>query len=249
MTTRDPRAVEVRAVVPLVVAATKELVGPALIVTNNQRAIAVTGSELLRPHQAKSLALLTSLDGSTMVPVAAWGLGRYPGVGLVELGGPIAAATTDVTPLPISAVNATVDTRGAPSALVTITGKNGAFRRQLISVHVDHIANPAGMAGDVLARLASPIEPGNVGRPVAGAILFSWFPPDPMLGRPSEVVAVGIAYPYTLGTFKPRDLPAMAELLCLDDLGRSLITAARPPDPRPELAQVTGEIAGSAKTE
>jgi hypothetical protein len=245
---RDPDAVQLRAVVPLVVAATKQLVGPALIVTNNQRAIAVTGSELLRPHDAKSLALLTSLDGSSSVPVAAWGLGRYSGVGLVELGGPIAAATRDVTPLSLSAVHATVDSRGAPSALITIVANgDGTFDRVLVPVHVDHIDNPAGMVGDVLARLASPIEPADHGRSVAGAILFSWFPSDPVLGRKSEVVAVALAYPYTLGTFKPRDLPAIAELLGLDDLGRALITPTQP-DPRPELAQVTGEIADSPKT-
>lgn len=241
---RDPEAVQLRAVVPLVVAATRTLVGPAMIVTNNQRAIAVTGSELLRSHDARSLALLTSLDGSSSVPVAAWGLGRYSGVGLVELGGPIAATMRDVTPLQLAAVNATVDTRGAPSALVTIVPDGeGRFRRALVPVHVDNVDNPAGMAGDVLARLASPIDPADATQPVAGAVLFTWFPSDPVLGRKSEVVAVALAYPYTLGTFRPRDQPAIAELLGLDDLGRALISAAEPPEQRPELEQVTGEIA------
>jgi hypothetical protein len=244
--TRDRDAVQLRAVVPLVVAATKQLVGPAMIVANNAKAIAVAGSELLRPHNPKDLALAMSLDGSLLVPVANWGLGRYSGVGLVELGAAIPASTPDLTPLPINSVNASVDTRGAPSALVTITAKEGGgYQRELIPVYVDNVDGGGGGIGDDYTRLASPIEALDVGRLVAGAILFSWFPSDPVLGRKPEVLAVGIAYPYTLTALRPRDLPAFAEILGLDDLGRALLSKSEEPAERPELAQVTGEIAES----
>ena len=235
---RDREAVQLRAVAPIVVAATKQLVGPAMLVTNGSKTIAITGSEVLRPWDPKKLAIATSLDGSHLVPVASWGLGRYSGVGLAELAQPIGDAA-DVLPLSIGAVCATVETRGAPSALVTIVAANGGFVREVIPVHVDNL--DGGMS-DELTRLASPMEPTHVGASVDGAILFSWFPPDPVLGRKSEVLAVAIGYPYLQNTFKPRDLPPMAELFGLDDLGRALIRGVQP-DPRPELHEVTGEIA------
>ena len=243
MSTRDRDAVQLRAVVPLVVAATKKLVGPAMIVTNNHKAIVVTASELLRPYEPRQLALVIALDGSQMVPVANWGLGRYSGVGLVELGAAIPAVTSQVTPLPINAVCATVDTRGAPSALVTIRAEGGGFTRELIPVHVDHVEGGGGMSDDVVARLATPIDATDIGKSIAGAILFSWFPADPVLGRKPEVLAVAIASPYLHGAFKPRAHAAMAELLGLDDLGRALISRGDKPEERPELGQVTGEIA------
>lgn len=243
MVARDRDAVQLRAIVPLVIAATKQLVGPAMIVTNNQKALVVTGSELLRPYEPKQLALVIALDGSQLVPVANWGLGRYAGVGLVELGAAIPSVTSEVTPLPITFVCATVETRGVPSALVTIEHVAGKYQRKLIPVHVDSVGTVGGMAGDVVARLASPIDASDLGTNVAGAILFSWFPADPVLGRKSEVLAVAIASPYTQGTVKPREHPVIAELLGLDDLGRALIAKGDHPEDRPELAQVTGEIA------
>lgn len=235
---RDRDAVQLRAVAPIVVAATKQLVGPAMLVTNGLKTIAITGSELLRAWDPTKLALATALDGSQLVPIASWGLGRYSSVGLVELARPIGDAP-DVVPLSIGAVCATVDTRGAPSALVTILAANGGFVREVIPVFVDSL--DGGMS-DELTRLASPIEPTHVGVDGDGAILFSWFPPDPVLGRTSEVLAVAIGYPYRQTTYKPRDLPPLVELFGLDDLGRALIRGAQP-DPRPELHEVTGEIA------
>jgi hypothetical protein len=238
---RDHDAVQLRAVAPLVDATTRQLLGPVMLVTNGQKTIGITNSEILRAWEPSRLAIATALDGSALVPVANWYLGRYSGVGLVELA-PI-ESFTDLTPLPIGAVCATAETRGAPSALVTIVAKDGGFAREVIPVHVD--ASDAGGMSDEVTRLASPIEPMHVGHEIEGAVLFSWFPPDPVLGRKSEVLAVAIAYPYTLGILKPRDLPPFAELLGLDDLGRALIQSAQEvkPEDRPELHTVTGEIA------
>lgn len=238
MAGRDLDAVQLRAVAPLVDASTKKLLGPLMLVTNGQKTIGITNSEILRSWAPAQLAIATAFDGSKLAHVANWHLGRYSGVGLVELAEPI--ESIDVTPLSIGAICATADSRGAPSALVTIAANHGTFTREVISVHVDN-SDGGGMSDDI-TRLASPTDPVHVGMTVDGAVLFSWFPPDPVLGRKSEVLAVAIAYPYTLGILKPRDLPPFAELLALDDLGRALIQSATEPEQRPELVTVTGEI-------
>jgi hypothetical protein len=230
-------------VAPIVVTATKELVAPAMLVTNGTKTIAVTSAELLRPWEAQQLSIAIKLDGSALVPIATWGMGRYSGVGLVELGGPL-PASTEVTPVPIAAICATVDTRGAPAALVTITQTSGKLQRTLIPVHVDNVDSGGGMSDDIITRLASPIDAKDEGAAVDGAILFAWFPPDPVLGRKSEVLAVAMAYSYRIRTFQPRSNPAIAELCGLDDLGRALIQA-KPVPQRPELSEVKGEIVDS----
>lgn len=239
MAGRDLDAVQLRSVAPLVDASTKQLLGPVMLVTNGHKTIGITNSEILRPWEPSRLAIATSFDGAKHARVANWHLGRYSGVGLVELADPI--DSTDVTPLSIGAICATAETRGAPSALVTVVASQGKLAREVIAVHVDK--SDAGGMSDEITRLASPIEPAHVGRRIDGAVLFSWFPPDPVLGRKSEVLAVAIAYPYTLDILKPRELPPFAELLGLDDLGRALIQSVTQPDPRPELVTVTGEIA------
>ena len=224
---------------PLVVTVTKELVAPVMLVTNGQKTIAVTNAELLRSWEAQQLSIVTKLDGSELVPIATWGMGRYSGVGLVELASPLSTGP-EVAPVQIAAICATVDTRGAPAALVTITQNNGKLERQVIPVHVDTVDSGGGMSDDVITRLATPIDPAHGDVVVDGAILFAWFPPDPALGRKSEVLAVAMAYPYRMKTFQPRAHPAIAELVGLDDLGRALISAK--PAPRPELPEVIGEI-------
>jgi len=234
---------QLRAVAPLVVTATKELVAPAMLVTNGQKTIAVTSAELLRPWEAQQLSIALKLDGSELVPLSTWGMGRYSGVGLVEFAAPIPAGA-EVAPVPIAAICATVDTRGAPAALVTITQRGSKFERTLIPVHVDTVDSGGGMSDDVITRLASPIDAKHDGAEIEGAILFAWFPPDPVLGRKSEVLAVAMAYPYRVRTFQPRPNPAIAELSGLDDLGRALIMVA-PAPVRPELHEVTGEIVGA----
>lgn len=240
MAGRDHDAVQLRSVAPLVDASTKQLLGPVMLVTNGDKTIGITNSEIVRPHEPSKLAIAASFDGARLEPVANWYLGRYSGVALIEVGD---IESDDITPLSIGAICATAETRGAPSALVTIVAKDGKLVREVVPVHVDN--SDAGGMSDDITRLASPMEPEHVDLMIDGAVLFSWFPPDPVLGRKSEVLAVGIAYPYTLGIFKPRELPPFAELLGLDDLGRALIQAASEPQhpDRPELHTVTGEIA------
>jgi hypothetical protein len=236
---RNRDAVQLRAVAPLVVTATKELVAPVMLVTNGQKTIAVTSAELLRSWEAQQLSIATKLDCSELVPIATWGMGRYSGVGLVELASPLAAGP-EVAPVQIATICATVDTRGAPAALVTITQTGTRCERTLVPVYVDTVDSGGGMSDDVITRLASPIDPAHETAVVDGAILFAWFPPDPVLGRKSEVLAVAMAYPYRVRTFQPRATPAIAELCGLDDLGRALISTK--PAPRPDLPELTGEI-------
>ncbi len=221
------------------VTATRELIAPVLLVTNGQKTIGMTSAELLRPWQPAQMSVLLAFDGSIAVPVASWSMGRYSGVGMIDLIGAV-PATNDVKPLPISGVCASIDTRGAPSAIATIMVANGKIVRELIPVHVD-VVDTGGMSDD-LDRLASPIDPNHAGAPVEGAVLFTWFAPDPVLGRTSEVLALAMTYAYRAGTFQPRPTPAIAEMTGLDDLGRALIQAT-PAAERPELTQVTGEIA------
>lgn len=241
MPVRNRDVLQLRAVAPLLVTATKELVGSVLLATNGIKTVGVTSSELLRPWEAKQLSIATSLDGSQLLPLSSWGLGRYSGVGLIELG---SATVTggDVIPVEIGAVCASVETRGAPAAIVAISGKAPNLVRDVIPVWVDTVDTGGGMSDDVITKLATPQEPADATKLIDGAILFAWFPPDPVLGRKSEVLAVAMSYPYRTGTFKPRELPAFAELIGLDDLGRALISSAPVPE-RPELKQVTGEIA------
>jgi hypothetical protein len=207
-----------------------------MLVENAGKTLGITSAEILRAYQGAQLRVLTELDGSQYVDVTNIGMGRYAGVGLLEL----ARAIPDgggVKPLGLDHVNATSDTRGAPAAIVTITP---AFERMLIPVHVD--SDDGGGMSDTLTRIASPIEPAHVGLAIEGAPVFVWFPPNPALGRPGEVLAVAIAYPYRAQTAKPRELPVLAELVGLDDLGRALIST-EDHETRPELEQVvSGEI-------
>lgn len=238
---RDRDAGELRAVAPLVVKATRQLVAPVLLVTNGQKTIGMTSSELVRTWDPSQMVALTMLDGSTGVGVANWYMGRYSGVALIEFDGPV-SPTAQVTPLPLASVCASSDTRGAPSAIATIVpGADRTFVRELVAVHVD-VVDTGGMSDD-MGRLASPFDAAHERIPIEGAVLFTWFPSDPVLGRKSEVLAVAMTYPYRQGAFAPRaPLPAIAEMIGLDDLGRALIQSSSPVPDRPELHEVTGEI-------
>jgi len=242
----DRDAVELRAVAPLIVAETRALLGPALLVSNGTETIAITSAELVRSWDTAQLAIALALDGATSVPVAAGSLGHRAGIALLELAGPVVAGP-DVAPLDIGSVCATVDTRGAPAALVTIgPGEGARFARAVAPVDVDHVDGDG--IYDQVMWLASPREPADGDASVEGATLFAWFPPDPVLGRPRELLALAIAYPYRQRIFQPRAAPVIAELVGLDDLGRALITAAPVPE-RPELHDVTGEVETRAEHE
>jgi hypothetical protein len=240
----DPReqATELRAIAPLVVLGSQqELVGPCTVVTNGSRTIAFSSAELLRAA-GEPLAIALKLDGSKTLLVKSWSMGRVPHMGVIEFAAPFPAdKSLDVQPLPVGSVCATVDTRGAPSALVTVQGKAGKLVRRMIPVHVDAI-DGGGMSDDIITRLASPDRAEDEDAHIDGAPLFSWMPPDPVLGRPSEVLVVALATPYPQKTFKPRELPALAELFGLDDLGRALPWQGPESEGSNELVQIAGEI-------
>jgi hypothetical protein len=240
--TQREKATQLRAIAPLVVTGPSiQLVGPCTLVTNGAQTIAFSSAELLR-KAGEPLAIALTLDGSKTLPVASWSMGRVPHMGLIELGAPFPKdKTLDVEPLPIGSLCATVDTRGAPSALVTMQRAQTGIVRRVIPVHVDAI-DGGGMSDDVLARLASPDEASDVDADIDGAALISWMPPDPVLDRPSEVLIVALASPYRQKAFKPRELPALAELYGLDDLGRALPWDGTKPEGSNELGQIAGEI-------
>jgi hypothetical protein len=241
---RDPReqAQELRAIAPLIVVGpTLQLVGPCTLVTNGTQTIAFSSAELLR-KAGEPLAIALTLDCSKTIPVASWSMGRVPHMGVIELGTPFPKDKTyDVEPLPIGSLCATVDTRGAPSALVTVQRATVGVTRRLVAVHVDNI-DGGGMSDDIITRLASPDQAADVDLDVDGAALLSWMPPDPVLGRPSEVLIVALASPYRQRTFKPRELPPIAELYGLDDMGRALPWDGTKLEGSNELEQIVGEI-------
>jgi hypothetical protein len=236
---RDAR--ELRSVAPLLVQG--QLIGAVTLVRNGDKTIGATDPELLRPHVGAQLSVATMLDGSAIVPVGNWGLSRKAGLGLIELASPIDTGL-DVRPLDLGAVCASVDTRGLPAVLIGIVREGSGFARSWVPVQVDN-DDGAGMS-DAVVRLASPLEDAHVGMAVDGASLFAWFPANAALGRADEVLVLGLAQAYR-GFAKPRERPAIAEIVGLDDLGRALIAAQRTAEREPELRQVAGEIV--AKTD
>ncbi len=236
------QASELRAIAPLVVTSpTLQLVGPCTLVTNGGQTIAFSSADLLR-KAGEPLAIALTLDCKRTLAVASWSLGRVPHMGVIELAEPFPDdRSLDVEPLPIGSLCATIDTRGAPSALVTIQTAKAGVARRVIPVHVDAI-DGGGMSDDVLTRLASPDEAADVDAEIDGAVLLSWMPPDPVLGRKSEVLALALASPYRQRTFKPRELPALAELYGLDDLGRALPWDGTKLEASNELGQIAGEF-------
>lgn len=235
MHSHDRDAPELRAVAPLLVDGT--LIGPVTLVQNGGKTIGATDAELLRPHVGAKLLIATSLDGKSTIEVANWGLSRHAGLGLLDLATPVSGGR-DVTPLGLGAVCATLDNRGSGSALVGIVREGNGFARSWVPVQID--IDDGGMS-DVPQRLASPIDDAHVGAQIAGASLFSWFAPNPALGRTSEVLVMGLAISYR-GFAKPRDRPVIGEIVGLDDLGRALMAGAKLEEREPELRQVAGEI-------
>jgi hypothetical protein len=236
------KAPELRAIAALVVTGPSlQLVGPCTLVTNGGQTTAFSSAELLR-RAGEPLAIALTLDCTKTIPVTAWSMGRVPHMGVIELGAPFPRAEAlDVEPLPIGSLCATVDTRGAPSALVTVVRAKTGVARRVIWVHVDAIDGGV-MSDGILTRLASPVEIDDAQVDIDGAALLSWMPPDPVLGRPSEVLVVALASPYRQQTFKPRQLPAIAELFGLDDIGRALPWDGTKLEGNNELGNVAGEI-------
>jgi len=239
---------ELSAVAPLIatVDGAPKLVGPCTLVTSANKTVAFSSAELLRLAPER-LAIALTMDGKKTVKVAQWVAARNVGLGIIELGDPFPTGDKlDVTPLQLGAISATVDTRGAPAALVTVAQDGALFSRRTVPVFVDNI-DGGGMSDEVITRLASPSEATDAGAVVEGAALFAWMPADPVLGRASETIAVALAIAYRQKTFKPRELAALAELLCLEDLGRALPFGGPKEEPSNELGQVAGEIRDDKK--
>jgi hypothetical protein len=233
-------ASELRAVAALVVLGpgAPQLVGACTLITNGTQTVAFSSSELLR-RAGEPLAIALTFDATKTIPVTAWTLTRSPRMGLIELGAAFPRdAALDVQPLPIGSVCATVDTRGAPSAIVGVqAGAGTIWTRRMIPVHVDAV--DAGMSD--IVQLASPDEALDIDAEIDGAALITWMPSDPVLGRPDETVLVALATTHADRSHKPRELPVIARLSGLEDLGRAL--PYKPPETATnELEQVAGEI-------
>jgi hypothetical protein len=217
-----------------------QLVGSCTLVTNGVHTAAFASAEVLR-QAPDPLVIAVNFDLSRTVPVPTWMQGRHAAIGIIDL------ATTfprdgklDVEPVAISAVCATVDTRGGAAALVTIREIEGKYSRHVVSVQVDSV-DGAGMS-DEPTRLASPFEEAEAAGITQGGALFAWLPADPVLGRKSETVVVALGVPYLAKIFKPRDLPPIAELVGLEDLGRAVMWNAEMVESGNDLAVVAGEI-------
>lgn len=233
---RRSDAPELRCVAPLVVlgAGGPQLAGPCMLVTNGVHTIAVASAEVLR-RAGEPLAILTRLDGSTHLAVKAWQLARHASLGIVDLGEGV-AFTPDIHPLHLGSLSAAIETRGAPSALVVFAQHGTAFERIVVAVEV--VVDDGGGMSDEVVRLAVAPEPVTAA-PADGAPLFAWMPPDPVLGRGSEVIAVALGVtPRANATRRP----AFAELASLEDIGRVLPWAEQTPPPQSGLGLVAGEI-------
>jgi hypothetical protein len=237
---RRSDAPELRCVAPLVVLAPAgpQLAGPCMLVTNGVHTIAVASAEVLR-RAGEPLAILTRLDGSTHLAVKAWQLARHASLGIVDLGEGV-AFTVDVHPLHLGSLSAAIETRGAPAALVAFVQRGTTFERVAIGVQI--VVDDGGGMSDDIARLAIPLEPAPA-LLADGAPLFAWMPPDPVLGRGSEVIAVALGVtPRARVYSQPQAQPPLAELASLEDIGRVLPWAEQTPPPQSGLGLVAGEI-------
>jgi hypothetical protein len=223
----------------VVLGAKPTLVGPCTLVTNGAQTVAFSSAELLR-RAGEPLAIALTMDGTRTVRVGSWMMGRIAGMGIAELAEPVPKGASDVMPLQLGNVSATVDTRGAPSSIVTITATAKGYERRIVPVYVDN-TDGGGMSDDI-TRLASPQDASDAAMQCEGAALFTWMPADPVLGRKSEVVLVALAVPYRAQLEKPRAHAPIAELVGLEDLGRALPWTGEKPAGSNELGQVAGEI-------
>ncbi|MFT3694869.1 MAG: hypothetical protein QM831_17095 [Kofleriaceae bacterium] len=220
---------ELRCVAPLVVG-DRQLVGSCTIITNGAHAIAVASSEVLR-QAGEPLHIVTRLDGSQRIVVKQWSLARHAAIGIIDLGEGT-PFTPDVHPLHLGSLSAAVETRGAPAALVVIVP---GYQREIIAI--DLIKDDGGgMADDVVLAAKPTTETQAI---VDGAPLFAWMPPDPVLGRTSEVIVVALGI----------SSRGRIELVGLEDVGRALPWAEHTPPPSNELDQVAGEIVSQGKGE
>lgn len=231
-------APQLRCVAPLVAVADgkQRLIGPCVLVTSGAHTIALASAEALR-KAGEPLAIATRLDGSATLPVKAWHLGRHPAIGVIDLGDS-SRFTPEVEPLALGSLSATVDTRGAPAALIGVRVDAGLFAR--IAVGVQVVVDDGGGMSDHANRLAVPQERLPDGALLDGAPLFAWMPADPVLGRSSEIVALALGVAprsQTFGSYAP-----IAELVGLEDAAIALPWSEQPPPGNDGPVQVAGEI-------
>lgn len=234
------RAVELRAVAPLVIAGVRRLVGTCTLVTNGTETLAFTSVELLRTVANDALEIAVKLDGTATIPVASWAAAgdyAYGTLAVCVLAAPLPNdPALDVAPLAMASICATTDNRGAPAAIVSclVAADGRGFTRVTTPVFVD------GTHVDPHARIASPVDAADARVFVDGAPVFAWMPAEPALGRKSEVVALAIACPIGRTPDRPRASAPIAELVGLDELARALPFAGA--EAEPQLGQVAGEI-------
>ena len=226
----DRSAAELKAVAPIL--AKGELVATCTFITSGGRTVGVTSSERLRAHHGAPLVVATRLDGSATIPVTSWNM-SFGGVAIVQIAEPL---TGDVAPLQVGSVCATMNTRGAPAAIVAIERDGKGWKRTVVQVDVD-VIDGGGMS-DVITRLATPRTDATFD--ADGATLFAWFPADPALARPQETVLVALGITYRHAAFKPRERPPLVELVGLEELGRALAFNAPTPEARDKV--IAGEI-------
>ena len=213
-----------------------KLVGACVLVTSGAHTVALASAEVLR-KAGQPLAIATRLDGSSTLPVAAWHLGRHPALGVIDLGDS-SQFTPEVQPLELGSLSASIDTRGAPAALIGVRVEAGVFAR--IAVGIQLVLDDGGGMSDDVIRLAVPQERVPDGALLDGAPLFAWMPADPVLGRGSEVVAVALGIAprtQTFGSYAP-----IAELVGLEDAAIALPWLEQPPVQPEGPVQVAGEI-------
>jgi hypothetical protein len=227
----DHSAAELKAVAPIL--AKGELIATCTFVTSGERTVGVASAERLRAHQGVPFVIGTRLDGSATIPVASWNM-SFSGVAIVQIAEPLGG---DITPLAVGSVCATVNTHGAPAAIVAVERDGKGWKRVVVPVDVD-VIDGGGMS-DVITRLASPRT--AVGLDADGSTLFAQFPANPALARPRETVLVALGVAYRNAVFKPRAQPPLVELVGLEDLGRALAFSAPAPEARDKV--IAGEIA------
>lgn len=211
-----------------------KLLAPCILVTNGARTIALASAEVLR-KAGEEIAIATRLDGSTLLPIKAWHLGRHPAIGVIDLGD--AAFTDEVRPIELTVILASGDARGAPAALIGLRLDAGVFARIAVGVHI--VRDDGGGMSDVITRHAVTQERLPDGVILDGSSLFAWMPADPVLGRASEVVAIALGVvPRTqvFGAYAP-----VCELVGLEDAAIALPWLEQP-QVQEAPSQVAGEI-------
>ena len=165
-----------------------QLAGPCMLVTNGSHTIAVASAEVLR-QAGEPLAILTRLDGSTHLAGRGVAARAPRGDRHRRARRRRRVHARRVSAPPRVAVGGGRDARRTGGARDVRAATAGKFERVVIAVDV--ATDDGGGMSDDITRLAIPDRAARP-RSIDGAPLFAWMPPDPVLGRGSEVIAVAI---------------------------------------------------------